>query len=74
MEKTTKHLLFKSNDRQEIVVYNKKDGVTPLGWIYYYKPWKKHVFEGGDAIFDCTCLNDIKEVLEELDKEKKNDK
>lgn len=74
MERTTKHLLFKSNDKGEVEVYNKKDTSTVLGWIYYYKSWKKHVFEPSDAIFDCSCLNNIEEVLKELDEEKKNDK
>ena len=75
MEKTTKHLLFKSSNNGDIYVFNKKSLDYPLGIIYYYKSWKKYVFDIEEGMmFDSTCLKDIYEVLEELDKEKSNGK
>lgn len=41
-----------------------------LGVVYYYPGWKKHVFSAERyRIFDATCLRDIQDFLNQLDKE-----
>ena len=42
-----------------------------LGSAEFYKSWKKWVFSSRqDAVFDASCLRDIADFLEQLDKSK----
>jgi len=52
-----------SDINEGYMVYNKKDPV-PVGMIYFYKQWKKWIFDPADGtIFDKECLDDIAEWL-----------
>ena len=42
-----------------------------LGYVEYHKPWKKWVIETiDDIIFDSSCLRDIADFMEQLEKPK----
>jgi len=52
---------------------NKKSG-DELGSVFYYKPWKQFVFEFnelGDCVFNSSCLRDVADFLDQLNKQKK---
>jgi len=45
-----------------------------LGSVFYEKPWRQFVFEFlefGDCIFSSSCLRDIADFLDQLNKPKK---
>lgn len=54
-------------------VKNKSNGGT-LGWIKWYGPWRKYVFNTECAIFDVKCLTDIIAFISGLMEERKNER
>jgi len=64
----SKFLVFKKEDTplEEYSVEDNKEDT--IGHIFFYKPWKKWVFESAyDVIIcDAKCLRDIAEFLEKL--------
>lgn len=69
----SKYLKFKQGDTHtkqkdtHTVIFNKKSGEF-LGTIYFYKQWKKWVFDSDDAFFDAECLNEIVDYMKKLPK------
>ncbi len=50
---------------------NKKSG-TILGYWEYYPSWRQYVIEFlGDCVFNSSCLRDVAQFLEQLNKKPK---
>ena len=60
-----KYLAIETWDDNSYIVKTKKDDIS-LGIIYFYKPWKKWVFEPYEGTFyDAECMKDIIRFMEE---------
>jgi lipopolysaccharide biosynthesis glycosyltransferase len=76
MKTKYKYIYFEKVTGQNIgtewICYNKLDEI--LGYAAYCKPWKQCVFESYDEnrVFSASCLRDIADFLEQLNKAKKN--
>jgi hypothetical protein len=77
MENMKKYVYFELAERKPKTsvfhVRAKSDG-TFLGAIYWYFPWRGYVFEpDAGTIWSKGCLQQVKEFLEELMKERKEE-
>lgn len=52
-------------------VHNINDDRNILGWVAWYGPWRKYVFNAGGALFDAKCLREIADFCESQTKEHK---
>ena len=54
-------------DSRETLDYYAYYGKEELGYIEYYRPWKKWVWnQGEDIIMSISCLKEVCKKLEEL--------
>ena len=62
-----KHInINKANNGNYYIVENKHDE-DGIGTIFFFKQWKKWVFEPlEDTIYDVVCLNEISKFMEKL--------
>lgn len=69
MSKYIKIIETETNMKTKVwCIINKKYKET-LGIIYYYAPWRKYVFKPGtDTVWDCKCLEEIINFIEEIKK------
>jgi hypothetical protein len=57
-----KHIVIKK-ENDSWLVYN-KHSKEMIGSIFYYKPWKKYVYEPqNDTVYDESCLADILQFM-----------
>ena len=57
---------YSEGKTKRFIVWNKSR--VCLGCIKWYAPWRKYVWisPGRESIFDSSCLNDIKNFIENL--------
>jgi len=45
-------------------IYSTQGGNTPLGWIQFFAPWRKYVWETTPgSIFDVKCTQEVVDFL-----------
>ncbi len=71
--KYIKFTFVDSNDHKKGGDCLNKKSTTVLGYWQYYKPWKQYVIEFlEDCVFNETCLRDIADFLNQLNKKPKD--
>ena len=71
MKTRYKHIHFEEGGgpKADHPLYHCKNNRTAsiLGVVFYFKPWKKYVFEGRTGcVFDVSCLTDIIDFMNQL--------
>ena len=66
-KKKTKFMYFVEVDSNLFYIFSSKNHDL-LGYITFFKPWKKYVFnpESAKYVFDAECLKTIIDFIEEL--------